>query len=354
LNPDLRKDPVIDRWVIISTERGKRPHDYPQPPRRVDPKVCPFCPGNEAATPPEVSAIRSPESLPNAPGWVVRAISNKYPALIIEGELNRVGVGIFDKMNGVGAHEVIIETPEHSESLVDLDVSRMTDVLYICQGRMIDLERDPRFRYLMLFKNQGEAAGASLEHSHSQLIATPVVPKRVLEELEGCKRYYGYKERCIFCDIIRQELHDRERVIEETADFVAISPFAARFPFETWILPKSHQGAFHTTTPRDLSGLAEILLSTLRRVKWVLNDPAYNFMLHTTPINGTQHQQYHWHVELIPKLTRIAGFEWGTGFYINPTSPEEAAERLRRARCGDTPAVAPATSEADTVAESRP
>lgn len=333
--PELRKDPVIDRWVIISTERGKRPQDFPQPPKRIDPRVCPFCPGNEAATPPEVSALRSPDSLPNQPGWEVRAISNKYPALRIEGELNRVGVGIFDKMNGIGAHEVIIETPNHHEGLGDLSVRRVADVLLVCQGRMIDLERDPRFRYLMLFKNQGEAAGASLEHSHSQLIATPVVPKRVLEELEGCQRYYGYKERCIFCDIIRQELHDRERVVQETSDYVAISPFAARFPFETWILPKAHQGSFRTTAPRDLHGLAEILLDSLRRQQVTLNDPAYNLMLHTTPIGNAQHHNYHWHLELIPKLTRVAGFEWGTGFYINPTSPEEAAEHLRSVNLDD-------------------
>jgi UDPglucose--hexose-1-phosphate uridylyltransferase len=351
LEPELRKDPVIDRWVIISTERGKRPRDYPQPPRQVDPKVCPFCPGNEAATPPEVSALRAPDTIPNAPGWQVRAISNKYPALRIEGELNRVGVGIFDKMNGVGAHEVIIETPDHSKSMVDLDVQRMADVLFVCQGRMIDLERDPRFRYLMLFKNQGEAAGASLEHSHSQLIATPVVPKRVIEELEGSKRYYGYKERCIFCDIIRQELHDGDRVVEEAQDFVAISPFAARFPYETWILPRAHQGSFLTTTPRDLNGLASILLTSLQRMKWALNDPAYNFMLHTSPVDGTHNHQYHWHIELIPKLTRIAGFEWGTGFYINPTSPEEAAEQLRAARPDSEPCVEPASSQAVPTTE---
>jgi UDPglucose--hexose-1-phosphate uridylyltransferase len=169
--------------------------------------------------------------LPNGPGWQVRAVSNKYPALRIEGELNRVGVGIFDKMNGIGAHEVIIETPDHNENLADLSTRRVADVLLVCQGRMIDLERDPRFRYLMLFKNQGEAAGASLEHSHSQLIATPVVPKRVLEELEGCQRYYSYKERCIFCDIIRQEIQSSVRVVLETPLFIALAPFAPRFPF---------------------------------------------------------------------------------------------------------------------------
>ncbi|MEW5875251.1 MAG: galactose-1-phosphate uridylyltransferase [Candidatus Zixiibacteriota bacterium] len=329
MNPELRKDPVSDRWVIISTARGKRPNNFPQPPRTLDPRVCPFCPGNESATPPEVAAIRPPDTAPNTPGWMVRAISNKYPALRIEGDLNRVGVGIFDKMNGVGAHEVIIETPHHNENLDDMEPSRLADVLSVLQARMTDLERDPRFRYLMLFKNQGEAAGASLEHPHSQLIATPVVPKRVAEELEGCKRHYQYKERCIFCDIIRQELHDRERVIEETGDYVVLGPFAPRFPYETWVLPKGHQASFLKLTPAQRLSLAEVLRATLRRFRVTLNDPAYNMMLHTEPV-GNQHERvYHWHIELIPKLTRVAGFEWGTGFYINPTSPEEAAEHLR-------------------------
>ena len=335
MNPELRKDPVIDRWVIISTDRGKRPQDYPQPPRRIDPSVCPFCPGNEAATPPEVLALRADGTAPNMPGWNVRAISNKYPALRIEGELNREGVGIFDKMNGVGAHEVIIETPNHNENLGDLSIDRIGDVLQVCQARMIDLERDPRFRYLMLFKNQGEAAGASLEHSHSQLIATPVVPKRVLEELEGSQRYFEYKERCIFCDIVRQELRDRERVVDENDSFVAISPFAARFPYETWLMPREHHASFQKMTRELRASLADILQRTLRRFCITLNDPAYNMMLHTEPVANHHDHLFHWHIELIPKLTRVAGFEWGTGFYINPTSPEEAAEHLREVHASE-------------------
>ncbi len=326
---ELRKDPVIGRWVIISGERGRRPSDFPAPVRRASGRVCPFCPGNEALTPPEILAIRAEGTASNTPGWRVRAISNKYPALTIHGELNREGVGIFDKMNGVGAHEVVIETAEHNEDLADMTVERVAEVLSVCQERVIDLERDPRFRFIMLFKNNGASAGASLEHSHMQLIATPVVPKRVIEELDGSRRYYDYKERCIFCDIVRQELKAHERVVDETPGFVTISPFAARFPYETWVLPRSHQPSFRDMSAAQRAELALILSRILRRLKYGLNDPDYNLMLHTTPVGNEHDRAYHWHIELMPKLTHVAGFEWGTGFYINPTAPEEAAEYLR-------------------------
>ncbi|MEW5700867.1 MAG: galactose-1-phosphate uridylyltransferase [Candidatus Zixiibacteriota bacterium] len=330
--PELRKDPVNGRWVIISTERGKRPSDYPQqPPRRLDARFCPFCPGNEAATPPEVAAIRNNGSQPNEPGWTVRAMPNKYPALRIEGDLNREGVGIYDKMNGVGAHEVIVETPRHEENLVDMSPDRISAALGVCQERVNDLMKDSRFRYVLLFKNQGEAAGASLEHSHTQLIATPVVPKRVLEELEGARYYYNHRERCIFCDIVRQELSDGERVIDQNATFVALSPFAARFPFEIWILPRVHQAVFRSISDPHRLEFSELLRRVLLRLRNALNDPAYNFMFHAAPFGHENDPEYHWHLEIIPKLTRIAGFEWGTGFYINPTAPEESAECLRSA-----------------------
>ncbi|KPK99272.1 MAG: galactose-1-phosphate uridylyltransferase, partial [candidate division Zixibacteria bacterium SM23_73_2] len=211
--PELRKDPIIGRWVIISTERGKRPTDFSTLPDKKQNSTCPFCPGNESATPPEILAFRPDKSEPNQPGWTLRVISNKYPALKVEGDLNREGRGIFDKMNGVGAHEVIIETPDHIKNMVDLTDREMEDVLWAYRARTLDLKKDPRFKYILIFKNQGEAAGASLEHSHSQLIATPIVPKRVSEELEGAHKYYDYKERCIFCDIIRQEISENVRVI---------------------------------------------------------------------------------------------------------------------------------------------
>jgi UDPglucose--hexose-1-phosphate uridylyltransferase len=327
--PELRKDPVIGRWVIISTERGKRPSDFPNETRKKSTKLCPFCPNNESSTPPEVYSIRENGSQPNAPGWSLRVIPNKFPALRIEGDLNREGEGIFDKMNGIGAHEVIIETPDHLKDLTDLTVDEITKTVLAYKNRIIDLKKDARFQYILIFKNHGEAAGASLEHSHSQLIATPIIPKRVFEEIEGSRRYYEYKERCIFCDIQRQEIQDGLRLITRNESFVSITPFASRFPFEVWVLPIKHKSQFENITEDEAAAFAEVMKITLSKIAGALNGPAYNFMIHTSPVEGLSKNIYHWHVEIIPKLTRVAGFEWGTGFYINPTTPEDAAHFLR-------------------------
>lgn len=327
--PELRKDPIVGRWVIISTERGKRPSDFPMEVRKRDTKLCPFCPTNESSTPPEIFALRENGSAPNTPGWNLRVIPNKFPALRIEGDLNREGMGIFDKMNGVGAHEVIIETPDHNKDLADLELHQIENVIWAYRERILDLKRDPRFRHIMIFKNQGEAAGASLEHSHSQLIATPIVPIRISQEMEGAIKYYEYKERCIFCDIIRQEISDSSRVVGLNDYFVAITPFASRFPFETWILPRNHHAFFENIRPEQVSGLAQILKDTLGKLSKALNNPSYNYVIHSSPVDSTRRNEYHWHIEIMPKLTKVAGFEWGTGFYINPTTPEDAASYLR-------------------------
>ncbi len=338
---ELRKDPIIGRWVIISSERSKRPSDFAGGSQaRKNSGLCPFCPGNEKTTPPEIRADRDPGTEPDSPGWTLRVISNKFPALTIEGELNREGVGIFDKMNGVGAHEVIVETPDHQKDIVDLSEAQVARVLASYRERINDLGRDPRFRYIMVFKNHGEAAGASLEHSHSQLIATPVVPKRVQEELNGARRYYEYKERCIFCDIARQEHEWRDRLVGENEHFMCIAPFAPRFPFECWLLPRYHQAHFGDISDDMLSELAVILRDTLLRLRIALANPPYNFVLHTVPVVHDHELDYHWHFEIIPKLTKVAGFEWGTGFYINPTAPEEAARYLREV---ELPQPSPAT-----------
>ncbi len=329
--PELRKDPVLGRWVIISTERAKRPKDFKASPEKkvVSPKSCPFCPGNEAATPPEIFAYRTEGTEPNTPGWTLRVISNKFPALLIEGDISRRGEGIYDRMNGIGAHEVIIETPDHKADLADLELSHFKNVIYAYQQRIKDLKNDPRLRYVMIFKNFGAAAGASLEHSHSQLIATPVVPKRVSEEMDGARRYFEYRDRCIFCDIVVQETKDRKRLISENNSYILICPFAPRFPFETWILPRSHMSNFEEATEQQLDDLASILKDCLMRIKKALNTPPYNYIIHTTPITLKGIEFYHFHLEIIPVLTHIAGFEWGTGFYINPTGPEESASYLK-------------------------
>jgi len=330
--PELRKDPIVGRWVIISTERGKRPSDFVRESVVSQGKgFCPFCYGNEAKTPPEILVYGRSNGGPNSPGWVIRVVPNKFPALGIEGDLDREGEGLFDKMNGVGAHEVIIETPDHAATLATLPERAIEDVLWAYRDRMLDLKNDKRFRYVLIFKNHGEAAGASLEHPHSQLIALPIVPKRVREEVDASKHYFHEKERCIFCDVIRQEMDSGVRVIGENDFFIALAPYAPRFPFEIWILPKQHGSSFENNQSPVYSSLARSLKDNLTRLDAVLDRPAYNMMIHTSPIGEEINDHFHWHVEIIPKLTKVAGFEWGTGFYICPTPPEESAKFLRDA-----------------------
>jgi UDPglucose--hexose-1-phosphate uridylyltransferase len=295
--------------------------------------VCPFDYGNEHKTPPEVLAYRTSGGR-DEPGWRVRVVPNKFPVLGIEGDLNRQGEGIYDKMNGIGAHEVIIETPDHAATLADLPERQIEEVLGACKDRINDLKRDRRFRYIILFKNYGEAAGASLEHPHAQLIALPVIPKRAKEETDAAFEFFEQKERCIFCDIIRQESASGVRLVMETERFAVIEPYAPRFPFETWILPKQHASHFEDSDAPTLQNLAWVLRTTLRKVNKVLERPAYNLMVHSAPVQEPFLPYYHWHIEIIPKLTKVAGFEWGTGFYINPTPPEESARFLREAGLG--------------------
>lgn len=328
--PELRKDPVTGRWVIIASDRAMRPNDFIR--EQVTIKgghFCPFCPGNEQKTPPEILAYRPKGGGRNEPGWSLRVIPNKFPALRVEGDLNRQGDGIYDHMNGVGAHEVLIETPDHNVSLAQLPEKNVEDIFWAFRDRILDLRKDRRLIYILAFKNYGEAAGASLEHSHSQLIALPVVPKRVREELAGSKTYFDFKERCIFCDIVRQDVEDGKRVILETEHFVAISPYAPRFPFETWIIPKHHESHFENIESASIQNLGWVLRAAIRKIDKVLEHPAYNLMIHSSPIQEGPLAHYHWHIEIIPKLTKVAGFEWGTGFYINPTPPETAAKYLR-------------------------
>jgi UDPglucose--hexose-1-phosphate uridylyltransferase len=331
--PELRRDPTTGKWVIIATERALRPTDFKSEEEVLKgPENCPFCEGHESMTPPEITSIRKEGTNPNEPGWTVRVIPNKFPALKVEGELNRHGRGIYDVMNGVGAHEVIVESPDHFKSLESLPLENVEKVIWMFRERMLDLRKDVRLKYILVFKNKGKRAGASLEHPHCQLIATPVLPDVVKLELDMSLRYYQYKERCIYCDIVEQELEDKERVIDENEKFVSFVPFAAAVPFEIMILPKEHISDFGQIKALEISKLAEILQNSLKMLEKAVPNVPYNFYIHTAPLDNLNISYYHFHIHIVPRLTQLAGFEWGSGFYINPMIPEQAAQFLRNAK----------------------
>jgi len=346
---ELRRDPILGRWNIIAEGRSGRPSDFNRDVKEEPEPFCPFDGGHEDKTPAEVLAYRDPGGEPNSPGWRVRVVPNKFPALRIEGALDKTGVGMYDRMHGIGAHEVIIETPEHLTTPTQLSPEHFAEVITAYKDRLSDLVGDERFKFGIVFKNVGAAAGASLKHTHSQLIVTPFVPNVIVRELRGSLEYFNYRERCIFCDIVRQEREHGVRVVVDDPDFLVFEPFASRFPFETWVVPTRHDSQFERIRPHEIARLAEVLLNTLTRLESVLEDPPYNYIIHSAPFNahdaevfrgvlgpppltedgGLEH--YHWHIEIIPRLTKVAGFEWGTGLYINPVSPETAAEYLREA-----------------------
>ncbi len=329
---EIRKDPITGRWVITNTDRPFSPRDF-----HIDQHVwkgekgCPFCPGNEAMTPPEIEAVRPANTLANTSGWMSRVVPNKFPALRIEGTLDKQAVGMYDMSNGIGAHEVIVDSPYHFKGISELDDREVEVMLSKYRSRSLDLRNDKRFKYILLFKNVGEAAGASLEHGHSQLIALPMVPKNVQEEIKGAERYLSYHERCIFCDMVTQELsNNRERIIFENDSFIAFCPLFSRFPFEVWIMPKEHENDFVMITDAKITLLSLILKQSIGRLREVLRDPPYNYIVHTSPVNTETYPGFHWHIEIMPKLTRIAGFEWGSGFYVVETPPEVSARYLRK------------------------
>jgi UDPglucose--hexose-1-phosphate uridylyltransferase len=327
---ELRKDYITNGWVVIATERDERPGAYRRYKDEDDFSTCPLCEGREASTPPEVLAYRCTMQS-NAPGWRVRCIPNKYPALRSEGDVDHRIEQLFNRMNGVGVHEVIIECPHHETVFSKLAENQIAEVLRAYQDRYVELMKDKRIRYILIFKNQGRGAGATLMHSHSQLIATPMIPRRILDELEGARNYYqATGGRCIYDDIIDEELKRYERVVFDSTNYFVLSPYAARFPYEVWLLPKRHEPFFENLNNTERKELAEMLKKILTRFYVHLGNPPYNYFIHTSPCDGQDYRFYHWHIEIMPRLTNPAGFERGTGFYINPVSPEEASVKLKK------------------------
>jgi UDPglucose--hexose-1-phosphate uridylyltransferase len=338
---ELRYDPIQGRWVIIATDRSRRPHDLIALSRqRQEVAFCPFCPGQEHRTPAEIMALgRPPGGAPNTAGWTVRVVPNRYPALSVEGDLDRRGLGLFDRMRGVGAHEVIIDSPEHAADLGSIPLEHLTLLVQVYQERVRDLYRDRRLKYALVFKNHGAVAGATLAHPHSQIIATPIIPHIVAQELRRAREHFATKERCLFCDVLNEELDRGERIVLENEHFVVFAPYASRFPFELMLIPRRHHHDLTSMETAERVAMATVLREIGGRLGSVLDDPPYNLVFHTAPNPdaflsrpghwATLPYDYHWHLEVLPRLTQVAGFETGTDFYINPTAPEEAARFLR-------------------------
>ncbi len=333
---EMRKDILSGRWVIVDQATADEASRFPFQPFTQGAAPCPFCETQEASTPPEVFALRRPDSAANGPGWTVRVVPNLKPRLRVEGCLERRAQGFHDLMNGVGAHEIIVETPRHDRSLHDLEIPEIAEVIRAYVARINDLQQDERLRYVLIFKNHGEAAGAhSISHSISQLMALPVTPRTVKIKLAVSREYYAEKERCIYCDVVRQEVQDVRRLVAENQDFVVFTPFASRFPFEMSIFPKSHASDFTQIASAAVGSLAAILRDVLRRLDRALGGPPYNLTLQNRPrlrlkegYWTTIDQDFHWHLEILPQIFPIAGFEWASGFFYNPVSPETAAQRL--------------------------
>lgn len=336
--PELRQDPLTGRWVIISPERGRRPSDYESNNNRNQPRteICAFCGGNEWMTPPAILTIQPNGLATHGYDWAVRVIANKFPALRIEGVLERHGVGMYDQMSGIGAHEVIIESPLHDKTIRTLSLDHVSQILRVCRDRITDLYRDHRLQYVQVFKNFGEVAGATMEHSHLQLLATPILPKHLEEKLDHSYKHWKIKRRCIYQDIIDSELLVNQRIVWENTDYLAYCPYASRFPFEVMIIPKEHHSSYTEMTGQQILTLAEIIKQVLGRWYVALGDIPYNMVFFTAPSdevikeNHPNAQIHHrWHIEMLPRLTRTAGFETGTGYYVNHTLPEVAAQYMR-------------------------
>jgi UDPglucose--hexose-1-phosphate uridylyltransferase len=335
MTPEFRRDPLHNTWVVFAPERQRRPQDYAAAtlsPTALDP----FAEGNERLTPPEVFAVRKEKTKPNEPGWRVRVVPNRYPALRIEGQLDAKPEGLYDRVTGIGAHEVIIETPHAETALEDLSINGMAEVFATYRERILDLDKDSRFQHIYIFKNYGPSAGASLAHAHSQLIALPIVPPMVEAKLIRAREHFAARQRSLFADILYTERSGATRMVAENDSYALFCPYASRFPFELAVYPRRHHPDFVSCSPTELYDLAEVVRFALQRLNAVLEKPGYNLLLHTAPLKrplndrfASAKHDYCWHLEIVPRFHSLAGFEIGLGAYINTVYPEDAARFLR-------------------------
>ncbi|MFH1486924.1 MAG: galactose-1-phosphate uridylyltransferase [Chloroflexota bacterium] len=327
---ELRQDPATEEWVIIAEERARRPDDFVRQQAETDLAAfspsCPFCPGNEAMTPPEVLRYRNG----GTHGWGVRAFANRFPALTPEGSTARRKVeGFFMAMDGAGTHEVVVETPVHNRPLALMKDEEVRDVLSAYRDRYHALSRLPFVRLVIIFKNHGPSAGTSLDHPHSQIVGTPIVPGYVKRRYQVAMRYHSDTGRCLYSDLVDHEVRMSKRVVMQTERFVVFHPFASHWPFETWIAPVVQQACFGNASAEDLADLAQVLRVSLIKLRRGLNNPDFNYIIDTAPVGDENSGYYLWHVRIIPRLTTAAGFEMGSGIHINTTFPEVTAQFMR-------------------------
>lgn len=327
---EMRRDPTTKEWVIIARDRAKRPHEFVRKHDRPSlpdySPTCPFCPGNESMTPPEFLSYQDQ----GTGRWQVRVFANKYPALSPVGSTaHHTEDGFFWVMDGVGAHEVIVETPLHNERLARMDLRDIERVLRAYRERYNALRTVAFVRAIVIFKNHGPSAGTSLAHSHSQLIATPVIPRTMRLRHAVAAEYYDKTGRCLYPDLREHECRAGRRIILETERFVVFHPFASKRPFETWIMPKTQDASFGTVPDEDLMPLAGVLQKTLQWLDHGLNNPDYNYIVYSAPVGEEDTTYFLWHLQIIPRLSAMAGFELGSGLYINPAMPEDTAQFIR-------------------------
>ncbi len=332
---ELRLDLATGEWVIIATERARRPHDFTEQairPVETPRETCPFCPGHEAQTPPEL--YREPRGGP----WSVRVVPNKFAALAPDaGDFSPRSTDSFLRRAGRGHHEVIVESREHGAQLPTMSHGAITAVLRAYRARYQALRHDPDVRLIIIFKNYGEEAGTSLSHPHSQLVATPVVPLWNQTKHSAARRHWDVNRRCLYCDVLEAELAQKERVLFETDGFAVFQPFASRLPFETWIMPKRHVPSFGDVRDDELADLAQALHRTFRLLTRALGPFPYNYIIHSAPAGEEDRRFYLWHLEILPRLTMIAGFEMGSRIFINTAAPEATAAFLRDLSAAENP-----------------
>lgn len=331
---EIRKDPASHTWIILAAERGKRPCDFREAAKPAKPALasnCPFCGEGEMTVPPKEHSIWPGEIDKRTGRWLTRVLPNKFPALKASIELTQGQADhIYHLLSGVGGHDILVDSPAHNATIANMSLEQLQAMIRTYLKRYLFWKNDPRVVYTLIFRNYGSVAGASLEHPHSQLIATPVIPPRIFEELREAREYYKSNGECLFCRMIKAEFeNDRSRMVFENRSMVAFCPFASRFPYETWILPKSHRATIEGLSPEEEHDLAEVLSQVFKRIDALLNDPPYNYMVHVAPLRTPGLLYYHWHIEILPRLAKPAGFEFGGGIFINTISPEDAARDLR-------------------------